>query len=203
MKNMVIIGVCFSLAFGLSCQRGHSTDEKVSTQQATPSSKTSENIKKEATPKIPCETRCSKGNCSTFVSLKNSDKLFVAAYPKEPSCRSVSQNLLEILVSCGSPCSYSSFVDLASGKKSMPFFMVLAVDTLRGYLAFCDTSDIKIAVIFDTTKAPIAINRDYSHSATMSTVVDTAIFRTDGMFVFHYYSGKDFAGVWDSLEPKF
>jgi len=203
MRNIVIIGVCFGLAFGLNCQKGHSTDQKISAQQATPSSQSVENIKKDATPKIPCETRCSRGNCSTFVFLKNSDKLFVAAYPKEPSCRSVSQNLLEILVSCGSPCSYSSFVDLASGKKSMPFFMVLAVDTLRGYLAFCDTSNIKIAAIFDTTKALIAINRDYSHSATMSTVIDTAIFRNSGIFVFHYYSGKDFVGIWDSLEINF
>jgi hypothetical protein len=201
MKNIALVGVLFVLALWFNCAKGKAIGNKNITHPSEPVSQSSGAI--EDSLKNPYDTKCADGECSTFVFLKNGTRIFATEYSKEPSCRLVSQNLLKILMSCGSPCNYTLFVNLTSGAISIPFFMALAIDTLHEYVAFCDTSKIKIAAIFDSAKAPIAINRPFSQTATMSSVVDTAIFRNNGLFVFHYYAGKDFVGTWDSLEITF
>jgi hypothetical protein len=202
MKNTVATCFCVGLAVLFNCAKEKAADQK-DTHVSGISKQDVGTAKNEIEPRIPYETKCVDGKCSTFVLLENSNKMFAGEYTKEPSCKLVSRNLLEILTSCGSPCNYSVFIDLASGRRSIPFFMALALDTLHEFVAFCDTNDIKIAAIFDTSRTPIAVDRPYARSATMSTVVDSATFRENGIFVFHYYSGRDFVGIWDSLKVTF
>jgi hypothetical protein len=203
MKNIAVCLICLMLLFQFNCAKG-----KENNQQKTSIASSQKNIGKhvltsDSVVNFPAKTICNKEKCSTFVALKNGTRIFAGEYPKEPFCQLATSNLLQLTISCGSPCNYTSYINLTKGIQSKSYFMVLAIDTLHEWVAFCDTSDIKISSIFDSIGTPISIKRNYSPSATMSTVVDSASFTNTMKFVFHYYTGKDFAGVWDSVEVKF
>jgi len=203
MKNSIVCVIYLILFFQFNCAKAKEENQQKSTYVNSQSNIGNKDIKSDIIGNIPAKTVCNQEKCSTFVFLKNGAKIFAGEYAKEPSYQLAASNLIQLTISCGSPCNYTSYINLTKGTQSKPFFMVLAIDTIHECVAFCDKSEIKISAIFDSTKSPILIKRNYSPSATMSTVVDSASFRNDGIFVFHYYTGKDFAGVWDSIEVKF
>lgn len=189
-KIIVISGILLMFAF--SC-RAHKTDrnKKIIEYNAIADSS---NFKSD-----PIENKCSNQICSTFVHLKNSHTIFVAAFPRAPDKQTLSSKLVSISLSCGNPCNYSTFVDLETGKISRPFFLVLAVDTTNETVSYCDSIFVLISPIFNTAVAPIRLLRPFSPSATPFTVVDSAFFRSN-RFVFRYLKGKDYYEVWDSVE---
>ena len=149
------------------------------------------------------KTICNQSGCSTFVFLKNGLKMFAGEYPKEPFIRLIDSTLLQLTISCGSPCNYTLYINLINGIQSKSFFNVLAVDVFHGCVAYCDTSEIIISSIFDSKKEPIEIKRNYAKSASMSTLVDSVSFKANAKFVFHYYASIDYSGIWDSIDVKF
>ena len=194
-KSIIAVGIAITLC--LTC----------GIQKAGQNGKNSENVKHLKTSdesyvnRNPVEIRCQNQNCSTFVYLKNGKETFVADFPKEPSTNILSGNLVRISYSCGSPCNYTTFVNLKSGQISKPFFLVMAIDTLKENVVFCDSACLLLSHIFDTSAAPIKIERPFSLSASPFTVVDSAFFRSNH-FIFRFLTGKEYKDVWDSIEVK-
>ena len=203
MKNIAFFIIYLLVLPHFNCAKGKEESQQKATHKSSQNNFGKQQIKNDTSGNIPVKTKCSQEKCSTFVFLKNGTKIFTGEYPKEPFCRLIASHLLQLTISCGSPCNYTSYINLTSGLQSKSFFIVLAVDTLHERVAFCDTGDIKISSLFDSTQSPISIKRNYSPSAVMSTVVDSAFFKENGVFVFQYHTGQDFIGVWDSIEVSF
>lgn len=149
----------------------------------------------------PFEIKCENHTCSVFVYKKNGKKIIVADFPGTPNTSILSSDIVSLSVSCGSPCNYTTFINLKSGRISKPFFLVLAADTLKEIVCYCDSSFLLISSIFDTTVTPLQIKRQFSPAATPFTVVDSAFFKKN-YFVFRYLTGKDYRCIWDSIEVK-
>lgn len=160
-------------------------------------------IRKNELSQDPFETKCSTGSCSTFVRLNNGKHIFAGEYPKEPSITFINKNIAQILLSCGSPCNYTTYIDLENGLKSKPFFLVVAVDSLGRYVAYCSQKGLCIAPIFDSSMKPLVITRDYSPAVSVFTVVDSVSFHIGDKLVFKYLSGKDQNNKWDTVDFKF
>ena len=203
MKNLSICLICILISFNYYCSNGQIKNQQKSANASSQNNSKEKEFGNDSTELIPAKTICNQSGCSTFVFLKNGLKMFAGEYPKEPFIRLIDSTLLQLTISCGSPCNYTLYINLINGIQSKSFFNVLAVDVFHGCVAYCDTSEIIISSIFDSKKEPIEIKRNYAKSASMSTLVDSVSFKANAKFVFHYYASIDYSGIWDSIDVKF
>jgi len=108
-----------------------------------------------------------------------------------------SKNLAAIVESCGSPCNYSTFVNLDTGSiAKIPFFLVMAVDAKHGLVAYPDDAkgEIIIANIYDSNKNMI-IKRSFSPVASLAISANVKFLRDRAAIELNYPEGKDYKDV--------
>lgn len=199
MRKSIVLFLFITFTISLNCSKGNQANISIKKESSPTSDLTKNTQINDTLNQKPFETICHSEKCSTFAFLKTGKKIFVTEFNKEPTCKLITGNLLKISMSCGNPCNYSIFVDLLTGATSSPLFNVLAIDTLQNLTAYCDTNAIKVSSLFDSTKKTISITRPFSPSASLITVIDSTQFKSNSLFYFHYYTGNEFTGVWDSV----
>ena len=95
---------------------------------------------------------------------------------------------MAISVSCGSPCSITTFVDLRTGFVSDPFDLMIAFDRDHKWVAF-DDGGVKIASMYDRGSW-CDVTRDFASKAQPFASFYRRDFDQDGNFTFEYSKGE-------------
>ncbi len=143
------------------------------------------------------ETNCSDTGCDYYVRLKNNQLQFILNSSVPPAIESWN-SILELVVSCGSPCNYTFFVNVENGEKTEGFYNVIAIDTIKQVLAYTGDNEVIVRKIFSENDSCL-IQEDFSPVAELFSAVDSAYFVEDGLFIIRYLSGDDFVIMTDSV----
>lgn len=108
----------------------------------------------------------------------------------EPDVNKLSGNLVEINVSCGSPCTIHRYADLSAGRVSPPHQSVVAVNTARNTIAVAQEEGIDLRSMFADKNTKV-VKLNLAPTAARVSAVKEAEFRDKGLYL-RYLAGDDF-----------
>jgi hypothetical protein len=112
---------------------------------------------------------------------------------KQPVIEQVGTALYRVFVSCGSPCSYTTFVNTSTGEVDGKYFLVMKFDyvTMR---VFYNGDDNKLAskVVFSRGKPRSYDLPNVASTAVVFLVIKDIEILSDGRVEVKYLSGKDY-----------
>ena len=146
----------------------------------------------------PIVWSCAKNECRIYAQFPSGNKIKIIDNPDEPAWKYISNDLVEVILSCGSPCSYSIFVDMKQEQVSEPFFNVVAFDTIHTRVAFGNDSLLLIRDLFEDNVCEI--RKEFSPVANLSSAIEMAHFLENGALVLQYLSGPEFKTKTDTVK---
>lgn len=118
------------------------------------------------------------------------EEILSEVYPKEPTVKPVTENLLQVSISVGSPATYIYYVDTEKGKVSETFFNPIYLED--GNIAYWGNDGLILKDIFDEGLFYQEIKRDFSECADPIGAIITVELLDNGYIALVYYEGEDF-----------
>ncbi len=118
------------------------------------------------------------------------EEILSEVYPKEPTVKPVTENLLQISVSVGSPATYIYYVDTENMKVSETFFNPIYLGD--GNIAYWGNDGLIVKDIFDEGLFYQEIKRDFSECADPIGAIITVELLDNGYIALVYYEGESF-----------
>lgn len=135
---------------------------------------------------------CDELVSSCSITLKTADNRLIEILTDHPWRSEIihhSETLIEIKSSCGSPCSFSSFVDLKS-EKFDTIHMPVVFSNRYNLVAFTDGNLLKIKPLFNNNTS--ILKADFSPVAALTSAIKNAEFFSDSELSLTYLSGKNY-----------
>lgn len=129
----------------------------------------------------------------------DSARVPIFSVQREPVLIEHSKELVEAQVSCGSPCSYSYFVDLAADSVSQAFEYVVGINVNRGVVATAGKDAISLHYILQGTDALKRIELDFAPVSALVTAIEVVRFTEDEDLYIRYLSGEEFETKKDTV----
>lgn len=116
-------------------------------------------------------------------------------FPKEPIVTYLTDNLVEILFSVGSPAHYVYYINVISLEISDVFFNPILID--NEFVAYWDMEEDALIIrdIFQEEIYCQRLQRDFSPSANPIGVIQSIELTDEGDFVMQYFTGNDYEMV--------
>ena len=138
--------------------------------------------------KIICKK---EDSCNVVAKIDGKNKIILKDYERSKiHINWLSKDLAQLLLSCGSPCNYSTFIDFKNNLESKKsYYIVIAVDPISKKVAYInDNEKIEVSNIFSDKK--IIIDLDFSKSLSIYTAIDKVKI-THNKISINYYAGED------------
>lgn len=110
--------------------------------------------------------------------------------PKEPYIGVLESNILQISISCGSPCNYTYFYNTETSDISDVYFNISLAE--KGKVLYMGDRKFIISDIFDKTKYYKEIIRDFSPVAAECNDITEVKFLDDNTLLMNYLVGENF-----------
>lgn len=113
---------------------------------------------------------------------------------RTPTIDRLATNLVEVLFSCGSPCSYSTYARTDTGQIDGPYFLKIYFDPKAEAVFYVgDGNRLARKVLFTENKPQYYELPDVSPTAVLSLAIKDISARPDGTVVVRYLAGKDYS----------
>lgn len=112
--------------------------------------------------------------------------------------KEISDTIIHLAISVGSPARYECFFDRETGEKSEGYFNVSAVNNRTVvYMDWTQEGEICLVIkdMFDKNRLYKEIIRDFSPTAVPSNDLTKAVFLDDTTLEIEYYVGEDYDSV--------
>lgn len=194
MKKTIFIVICFTVGVIVSCTGKQNTYlikkrlvmnyfDKRNYEDGAPDMMQAED-------KNNCQFSCVQSAEGYEVILydKSNRKVFSEIYPREPWIRNVTDNILEIGISVGSPARYTFYFDKSDSAISRTYFNPILID--GRYIAYMETNEeLIITDIFNKGLVDERIKRDFSVTADpVSAIINIEMFN-DESIILDYLQG--------------
>jgi hypothetical protein len=127
-------------------------------------------------------------------------------FPREPLTEWITPELLEVRLSCGSPCSATMFVNTVAGVSTF-FSEVIAVEPSREVVAIVTIENkkavVKVFRIFASQKPLVIISPEFSPVAAPVSAIEEAHFLESGDLEIEYLSGANYSSKKEVIPDKY
>lgn len=134
-------------------------------------------------PQFTCE-KVSDGYELNLYS-KSKEKVFSAIYPKEPGIKEVSEDILQISISLGSPACYVFYFNETNAEISETFFNPIYFGDK--YVAYMENEKLVLKDVFDEGLVYKEIERDFTKTADPISAIIKIEMLNDGNILLKYY----------------
>ena len=141
---------------------------------------------------------CTNDECEIYAVFPSGKKEKIDL-SSEASWENLDDNLVMVNYSCGSPCSYSIFVDLSSELISESFFNHFALDTTNRSIAYISNDTIILQNIFNPAYK-FAKQIDISPVTVSFSAIQRANFINNRTIVIEYLTGDDYNSKTDTIQ---
>lgn len=122
--------------------------------------------------------------------------------PVEPGIQNVTDELIEIVISVGSPAHYIFYFDKGRGKVSDTFFNPILVDNRYvAYMEYEPEMELIIRDLFDEGKFYKKIVRDFSMVTDLNSAMSIEVVNKEN-FLIEYFKGEDYEVVKEVIPMK-
>ncbi|AIQ14539.1 hypothetical protein PDUR_23595 [Paenibacillus durus] len=144
--------------------------------------------------------KISEDNFKLTLFDKTHQVIFEEEYPKEPMTKILSNNVIQVTISLGSPNRYVFFYDTESTKISNTFYNPILIES--GNILFLDDEGKLIfRDIFDQSLLYTKIIRDFSPTAVPSNAIYKAELLENTLYI-EYYEGPEFKEKKENIKVK-
>jgi|GEM_PF-7100675 len=143
--------------------------------------------------------RCTVSACSVFAVDRTGKEKFLLDGSQSTFVQHLKGSLYKVRISCGNPCSGTTYMELASGRKTGPFTDVVAEDPEHFLVAYMLKKGIGFDCMLPCKAKAAEFNLPLSPVAAPILALDTAFFES-GRLVVHYSTGRNFDPAVDTLE---
>lgn len=145
--------------------------------------------------------KCINGkNCNFDLELKNKTISILNNYPFEPTINKISDDIFQVVFSCGSPCSNSIFVDLKLCIVSNSFENVLHIYKPKFLVITADIDKLFVNKIFNSEIKSIEIKREFSPVANLTSAIEEVKFVTEKKIYIRYLKGINYQTVEETID---
>ncbi len=125
---------------------------------------------------------------------KNNREIYSVVYPKEPWIKEVTENILEIGISTGSPSRHVFYFNKETSKISDVYFNSILLD--NKYVAYMENSEELIIMdIFNEGILCKKVTRDFSKTANSGSAIINIEIVDEEKILLEYLSGEDYMEV--------
>jgi hypothetical protein len=141
-----------------------------------------------------------KSECDVVATTAGGERLPVfKGAARSPSARKLGDRISEFKASCGSPCTFSIFVDFTARRVSKPFENVLASDPGRAIVASAGADQIEVRRMFGPFDRVVAVKRDFAPVAALVSAIRSAEFVPSGGLKVRYLKGAQYEETEDVI----
>ena len=140
-----------------------------------------------------CQYTCEKVTDGYEVTLydKTNKKVYSEIYPKEPWIKEITEDILEIGISTGSPCSYVFYFQKSDAKISETYYNPILIK--NKYIAYMEENrELILTDMFNEGLFYEKIVRNFTETADPISAVINIEMPDDESILLEYYKGADY-----------